>query len=280
MFHKCFALLVGFVALCGMAQAQTHSGFPVDIVAGPPPQPVMADGRAHLLYELHLTNYAPLAIELTDIEVLGAEPKALASYRGKTLEKMVIPVEELSSAESPSENTGTQTIGEGHAVLIFFDLTLEVGMRPPAELRHRFSFSVARKNKANYETTFDGPAVNVVQQLAPVLNAPLHGPGWVAFNALGAEDHRRSLNAVDGQERIPQRFAIDWMQLGPDGRLFHGDKNSNANYYGYGTEVLAVADGQISDLKDGLPDNTGSTERSARAITMEFPINNAALNFP
>ena len=136
---------------------------------------------------------------------------------------------------------------------------------------------MARKSKPNFETTFFGPAVPVVQQPIPVLRPPLRGSAWVAFNALGAEDHRRSLNAIDGQERIPQRFAIDWMVLGPDGRLFHGDKDSNENFYGYGTEVLAVADGRVSDLKDGLPENGGSTARSARNITVDNALGNYVL---
>src|SRR5262249_17398965 len=37
-------------------RAQTHSGFPVDIVAGPPPQPLASEGRTWLVYALHLTN--------------------------------------------------------------------------------------------------------------------------------------------------------------------------------------------------------------------------------
>lgn len=64
------------------------------------------------------------------------------------------------------------------------------------------------------------------------------------------------------------------MQLGPDGRLFHGDKKSNANYYDYGAEVLAVADGRVSDLKDGLPENTDSSERSSRTITIDNAVGN------
>ena len=70
-----------------------------------------------------------------------------------------------------------------------------------------------------------------------------------------------------GNTRV--RFAIDWVQLGPDGRLFHGDPNSNANLYGYGAEVLAVADGRVSDRKDSLPENVGSNEPSTRAITLD-----------
>jgi murein DD-endopeptidase len=98
---------------------------------------------------------------------------------------------------------------------------------------------------------------------------PLRGSGWVAFNALGAYDHRRAFNPFDGRIRIAERFAIDWMRLGPDGCLFHGHKKSNANFYSYGAEVLAVADGRVSDLKDGLPDKVGVTERKSRVITLD-----------
>jgi len=265
-------LLVGIILalllpLYGLAQS--HSAFPVDIIAGPAPHPVMADGRIQLLYELHLTNFAPLPIEMKGIEVLSDGATTLASYRLRELEMALISVERLSSAESPSTYAGTRVIGEGHAAVMFFDLTLEPGVRPPKELRHRFSFSVTRKNGEIIERTVDGVVVSVVQKPAPMLHAPLRGPGWIAFNALGAKDHRRSLNAVDGRERIPQRFAIDWMRIGPDGRLFRGDTKSNANFYGYGAEVLAVADGRVIDLKDSLPDNVGSTELSARNITLD-----------
>jgi murein DD-endopeptidase len=228
----------------------------------------MADGRLRLLYELHLTNYAPRPIELTGINVSGDGASSLASYRGQALDKVVIPVEKLSRAESPS-GTGARAIGEGHSVVIFMDLTLEPGARPPAELHHRFAFSVARENKPTIEITLDGFVVAVVRQPTPVLRAPLRGSHWVALNALGSEDHRRSMNAVDGKVRIVQRFAIDWMRLGPDGRLFHGDMKSNANVYDYGAAVLAVGDGRISDLKDGLTENVGSTERSSRDITLD-----------
>jgi hypothetical protein len=107
-----------------------------------------------------------------------------------------------------------------------------------------------------------------------LLRAPLRGAAWIAFNSLGGDDHRRALNPVDGRERIAQRFAIDWMCLGPDGRLFHGDSKSNANFYDYGAEVLAVADGRISDLKDGLPENAGSNEPGSRHITLDNVVGN------
>jgi murein DD-endopeptidase MepM/ murein hydrolase activator NlpD len=237
----------------------------------------MADGKLHLLYELHFTNYAPLAIELRGIEVLGNGTDGLASFKGSQLEDMVIPVERLSSGASPSEYKGSVAIGEGRAVVVFMDLTLSPGMSAPAELHHRFSIFVARKTSPNIETTINGPEVTVVQEPILVLTAPLRGSGWVAINALGAKDHRRGPNAVDGRERIPQRFAIDWVLLGPDGRLFHGDGKSNTDYYDYGSEVLAVADGRIADTRDGEPEYTGSSERSARNVTIDNAFGNCVV---
>lgn len=40
----------------------THSPYPVDIIAGRAPQALVVDGRVRLVYELHLTNFAPWPI--------------------------------------------------------------------------------------------------------------------------------------------------------------------------------------------------------------------------
>jgi peptidase M23-like protein len=259
------AVLAVLVPLCGLAQS--HSAFPVDITVARVPQPVMADGRTRLLYELHLTNLSASPIELLALDLFGGDGAApLATYRGEALEKLLVAV-------GPTDSAGkVREIGGGRSVVIFLDLTLESGTHPPAQLRHRLSLSIQRKRDGSggtIENTVNGPVIAVAQEPAQVLRAPLHGSGWVAFNALSNPEHRRSLVPVDGKVRIAQRFAIDWMRLGPDGRLFHSDSKSNANFYGYGAEVVAVGNGRVSDLKDGLPENAGSNEPSTRAITLD-----------
>ena len=259
-----------------LALAQTHSGYPVDIIAGPAPQPLVVDGRIRLVYELHLTNFAPWPIEVTGIDVLGNGTSPLASYSREALNTRVVPVEKVLISVEPTDITGkSRTVGEGHTVVIFLDLVLDPGVPAPSELLHRFSFSVVGDDDgAPIKRTVNGPVVTVVQDPPPVLHAPLRGSGWGAFNALAAYDHRRAFNPLDGRIRIAERFAIDWMCLGPDGCLFHGDKNSNDNFYSYGADVLAVADGRVSDLKDELPDNIGVTERKNRAITVDTIVGN------
>jgi len=252
--------------------AQSHTAFPVDITAGPAPQPFTADGKTRLLYELHLTNFSASPMELLGLDVLGDDSAApIASYHGEALEKLLVAI---GSTDSSAK---VRAIGGGRSVLIFLDLTLEKGTHTPAQLRHRLSFSLPRKKDgsgAAIVDTVNGPIVAVVQEPVPVLRAPLRGSAWVAFNSFSSPTHRRALVPVDGKVRFAQRFAIDWMRLGPNGLLFDGDPKSNASFYSYGAEVLAVADGTVSELKDGLPENAGSNEASTRHITLENLVGN------
>jgi murein DD-endopeptidase len=234
----------------------------------------MADGRVRLLYELHLTNVAPIPIEVVALDVYGDEGTVpLASYRGEALGKALVPAENVLVSVEPTDRGDKRgQIGEGHGAVIFIDLTLDGGVRVPMELRHRFTFDI--KGNATLGRTINGLLVAVVRQPTAVLHAPLQGEGWIAFNALGAYDHRRAVAPVDGRMRTAQRFAIDWARLGPDGRLFHGDAKSNGNFYGYGAEVLAVADARVSDLRDSVPENVGATERSSRVVTVDSAVGN------
>jgi murein DD-endopeptidase len=261
------------------AFSQSRSPFPIDVTVGPAPQLFMVDGRARLSYELHFTNFAPFKIELTSIDVLGDSETPLATFRGDTLEKMVVPGERVVIwADPPKGAPPAREIIEGHTAVIFFDVTLDANAHAPAKLRHRFSFSFEGNGGATVQRTVDTAAEPVIRQPALVLHAPLRGASWIAFNAFSngaSNDHRRAFNAVDGRIYDAQRFAIDWGRLGPDGRLFHGDSKSNANFYGYGAEVLAVADGRISDLNDKFPDNVGSNERAKRVITLDNALGNS-----
>ena len=264
------AALVLFLSVQGLSES--HSAFPVDITAGPRPQPFLADGKMHLLYELRLTNFSASPIELLALDVLGdASDIPLASYRGDTLEKLLVPI-------GPHDNgSKVQAIAGGRSITVFLDLIFDAGHHPPAELHHRLSLSIPRKKDGaggSIESTINAPVIALTQVAAPVLHPPLSGSAWVAFNSLGSEDHRRALVPVDGRFRIAQRYAIDWMRLGPDGRLFRADGKSNDDFYGYGADVLAVADGRVSDLKDGLPENVGSNEASTRNITLDNLVGN------
>ena len=75
----------------------------------------------------------------------------------------------------------------------------------------------------------------------------MRGDGWL--NGSGCcftTQHRIVRLAVDGTRFIkPETFAIDWVRL-QDGRLFEGDGSRVDQYYAFGAELLAVADGTES----------------------------------
>ena len=74
---------------------------------------------------------------------------------------------------------------------------------------------------------------------------------------------------LDGTPRIAQRFATDWILLGPDGRAWKGDSSSNANWYGYNAELLAVGDGRVTAVKDGIVENVPLSPNRAVPINLE-----------
>ena len=51
-----------------------------------------------------------------------------------------------------------------------------------------------------------------------------------------------------------ERFAIDYVQLGPGGRLFTGDRDKPQSYPYFGADIHAVADGKVVAVVDGLPE--------------------------
>lgn len=58
----------------------------------------------------------------------------------------------------------------------------------------------------------------------------------------------------NGVTRVPQRFAQDWINLDPGTRqVALGNASLARNYYGFGKEIYAVANGTVADVLDGLP---------------------------
>jgi murein DD-endopeptidase MepM/ murein hydrolase activator NlpD len=109
----------------------------------------------------------------------------------------------------------------------------------------------------------EGGTVQISVAPPIVLGPPLRGPNWVAVNGPdNSSGHRRALLPFNGNTAIGQRFAIDWIRSGPDGRTFDGDPNNVKSYRAYGQELLAVVDGVIASTKDGIPDNLPGAHRA------------------
>jgi len=270
-----FGVLLLFAAAAAPAIAQSSARpSPVEVVAPKPPTPVMIEGKRVLVYELHITNFGPSSLTLTGIEVfvsggagaVGEQTPGdkLTEYSGRALSDVLHPLEE-SSQMAMSDSSQMASPGNpgkldiGHRVIAFMYVSIPEDRRVSA-LRHRFLFDVAdasrSKGTPNDETALDGVMVPVLQQSPSVLSLPFEGGVWLAGNGpSNTSVHRRSVIAIDGRACISQRFAIDWVMVGKNGNTFHDSRDRNENFWAFGQPVLAVADGEVTEVVDDIPDN-------------------------
>jgi len=59
------------------------------------------------------------------------------------------------------------------------------------------------------------------------------------------------------------------VQLYPDGKTYQGDTADNKSDRDYGAEIHAVADGVVTEVKDGIPQNSPTAKSYAVPITLE-----------
>jgi hypothetical protein len=259
------AILVALTAPFTVAQ-QPESSVPIEIVVPTTPIPVRGASATHLVYELHLTNFRNTPLELTHIEVMPGDDtsRVLASYSGQEITSRL-----LRPGTAPNV-PDKQVIAGGMRAILMLELTIE-GNRPvPSQLRHRLTFSAQTSGAAPTEQTMELPRVTVGSQQPFVIAPPLRGGDWLAANGpSNTSVHRRALLVVNGTPHIAQRFAIDWIKIGPGGRIAHDDRSRNENWFGYGEEVLAVADGTVVATKDGIPENVPMSDTRAVPITLD-----------
>jgi murein DD-endopeptidase len=225
---------------------------PLDVRVPTPPWAFRADGKWHLVYELYIDNAGNENCALTGIEVIGdrSTPKPLAEVSGAALDEIVV-----HPYADPSPRP-TLLPPAGFAVAYMW-VTVAERQEIPATLSHRLSMKIG-----NYPETWsvDIQPVAVRRDPVPVLGPPLRGANWgVSGGPSNSSGHRRGLLPVNGHAYIAERFGIDWLRIGPDGQTHTGDPSLNKNYGAYGAEVLAVADGAVTEVKDGIPEDTPGT---------------------
>ncbi|MGN6520691.1 MAG: peptidoglycan DD-metalloendopeptidase family protein [Dokdonella sp.] len=222
--------------------------------SGPEPIPVRSATTQRLAYELHLANHADVPLVLERIEVFDAASSVpLASLTADELQGA------LRLAGSARGEAPTRTLPPGRVAVAYLDISLDAARTMPKALRHRLAWL-----RDGAPVALEGADTRVSSRTAVVLGAPLGGGDWVAlYDPAMARGHRRVAFAIDGMLRIPARHAIDWMRVDDAGRLSQGDEQVLVNWYGYGADVLAVADATVVALRDSIaePARLGSATR-------------------
>jgi hypothetical protein len=224
----------------------------LDVQIPSPPTPVKTDGRWQLAYELHITNFRAVDVVLTQVDVFGddVDGTPLARYADQELATRVARI------GARADRSDARMIAAGTRAVVFVWLGLDTAAPLPRGLRHRISYDVTGQAERQIATVGAG-VVDVRREPPIVLASPVRGGPWAAlYDPSMTGGHRRALFAIDGKARIPARFAIDWVRLGDDGRAFRGNTSNLANFYGYGAEILAVADGVVESAVDQFSEPT------------------------
>ncbi len=249
---------------------------PVVLSVLAPPVPVKgSDGMYHFVYELVLSNSNTFNWEILSVEVLDGDENGnvIHSFSGEeVINKMQqigtrIPVNMLEPAQSGLVYMAFEVDGiENVPEMLTHRLTVTV----PGGLPERI-VSFLQLPPGQDEITEIGARVEVSDQDVLVLGPPLEGTGWVAVNGCcDSITHVRSDLAVNGEIHISQRFAIDWMKVNEDDRLYVGDPQNLKSWFGYEENVLAVAEGLVVTVVDKFEDQIPFTlPTDTGAITLE-----------
>lgn len=253
--YSILSLFVGLAAMPLSAQSLMPDQVVSTVIMRPLalPNPVLgSDNRKHLAFELMVTNPSKDGITIEKVTMTGSDGADLSSQSGTGLTGM-------TTAFTGSGNR----MGPGEVRVLFEDVSFASDAQLPPSVVPRLTIlrevADAKGKPGPYpadapfpaRATFTGAPI-AIQSGARVIDAPLRGAGWVAVNGCcdTITSHRGALLPVDGQLYVPERFAIDWLQMDSAGRLFTGDRAKLQSFAYYGTTVHSVADGVVVNSYD------------------------------
>jgi hypothetical protein len=206
------------------------------------------DGNDHVEYEVLVVNAVDQPVTLTSLTVLDPAAKELTRIEGPVL---------VAATQTLLDKKPVTEIPASAAVSVDVDLIVPPGTAPE-RVTHRLVYSVpAGTSTAVFvePPVIDGPEVAINRRAATVIKPPVKGDGWLSTSACCTPNVHRDLRVAVNGRRIetPETFAVDWALLKGD-RVYEGDGSRNDQFYVYGADVYAVANGTVVSVQDGKPD--------------------------
>lgn len=271
-FRSVLSLLSTLIALPVAAQSlkahEVYSSMAVSVIAAL--NPVLgADNRRHLAFELLAVNPTNLYLTLDKVEVVDPAGSVLSNLAGDAL------------ASSLVLTGGGTRLAPGTTGYVFLDVAFAAGAVVPTQVAPRITLTRQHADPAGHPVpypateplpatvTFTAAPVTVGAAPAIVVAPPLRGKNWVAVNGCCdvVTSHRGAIMAINGRLRVPERFAIDWLQLDAQDRLYTGPVGTLTSYAFFGVPVHSVADGTVVNLYDQAAEQVPGSP--AKGITPE-----------
>jgi murein DD-endopeptidase MepM/ murein hydrolase activator NlpD len=247
------------------AQSARYVAFDVPIHIESPVSPAVFrgdDGRRYLAYHLILSNWSPVDLVANRIEVLDASSgRVLMAYDTLLLRRQSIL--QVTVPDAARRET-LRHLAPGRTAVFRAWIPLEEGPAP-RRLLHRFTFepnAAIRIARAQADTdaalTLTAGVVAVDPRPVVVISPPLRDGPWRAGGGPGPTSYHIYAGIIDGRARIAERFAIDYQKVDSAGSILPNPfpaTLTNAMFYSNRAEVLAVGDGTIAFVRDGLTEN-------------------------
>ena len=219
------------------------------IVAEVPDAPVPfagSDGRTHLVYELEAINFTSGETTIDQLEVLDADT-------GDVID--TLDAEEVAGRLQPGGlRDPADTLAASMMANVFLHVTFDEAGEVPDRLVHRLSVTAAAAPPDQQQITEEVGPTEVERRDVVVVGPPIRGSNYLAADSCcDSTLHRQATLPINGQIRLAQRYAVDYEQLDADGRIYSGEKEVD-NYNIYGQEAIAVAEGTVVKVVDGLPE--------------------------
>ena len=216
------------------------------------PVPVPSTDGVNIAYELELnglkdTGFVPEKIEVID----PANGNVIYTPDAKVWKRTWQPA---SNPPPTAEErmTGTLKLSTPR-ISVWFKVSPGA---VPDKLVHRLTLN--RSASGLPSVTVTGGEVTVRKDLKPVvIGSPMKGPGWVVMETTLPTTHHFVMPVtINNGTTVDQRYAQDWFYIDPvTGNAAQGNATLAKNFLGYGKELLAVADGTVVEVRDGVQDN-------------------------
>ncbi len=270
-----------------MAYAANGEGLQVSVLK--PPIPVQTNQGEVLVYELSLLNKNDQPVRVGRVEVWG-DNHLLESYAGDRLIhnsfmygeagkgrrfKIELHTEASNGLEGgrkgfvfeiqkkkPNQYVKKETVNfielqKGMGAFIYIWVSVKNGQKIPKQLHHKIWQVFPDAEKNHFTSQILNYSLTVSQKKPAVLGQPLRGKDWIAAGALSPDSyHRRTVLPIKNKFYLAQRYAIDWIQICPNGREEKGGLKDNQHWNAFGHEVLAPIDGIVTQVHDGVKENT------------------------
>lgn len=202
---------------------------------------VTIDQKPTVYYEIQLTNFSSDTVLIKGLEVFDTSDSSIIFSLDEE------QVAKAHSVAGVSQKKMNHKLPPNASSILYLEFTLP-NDKTKVELGHRLQYVFTKTDGKKYVLVNSG--VTKVSKNSPiVLGPPLKNGPWVAiYEPSWERGHRRVVYIVNDKQRIPGRFAVDFMKLDNEGRYAIGDLDVVKNWYGYGNDVLAVADGIVASV--------------------------------